>query len=194
MKLIKILLQTTIPTTADDWSIARFSLLARFLREQRRANGDPLFDVRARDRDPLGRPDSVLSTLDRSDFDQMWLFAVDVGNGLSAEDCAAISQFRRNGRGLMITRDHMDLGCSVCTLGGVGDAHHFHSINPDPDAGRREVDDPTRRPSHGRISIPVPTATTSGSRPPPAFIPCSPIRVRPPAPFASCPLIRMRGT
>ncbi len=64
------------------------------------------------------------------------------GDGLTAEDCAAISQFRRSGRGLMITRDHMDLGSSVCTLGGVGDAHHFHSRNPDPDPDRRERDDP----------------------------------------------------
>ena len=34
---IKILLQTTIPTTQDDWSIARFSKLTQLLREQRRA-------------------------------------------------------------------------------------------------------------------------------------------------------------
>jgi hypothetical protein len=36
----------------------------------------------------------------------------------------------------------MDLGSSVCSLGGVGEAHHFHSRNLDPDASRREVDDP----------------------------------------------------
>jgi hypothetical protein len=141
MNPIKILLQTTIPTTADDWSIARFSLLTQFLRDQRRG-GERLFEVTARDRDPPGSPDSVLSTLDQSDFDEMWLFAVDVGDGLRAEDCAAISRFRRSGRGLMVTRDHMDLGSSVCSLGGVGNAHHFHSRNLDPDASRREVDDP----------------------------------------------------
>ncbi len=141
MNPIKILLQTTIPTTADDWSIARFSLLSQFLRDQRRGD-ERLFEVTARDRDPPGSPDSVLSTLDQGDFDEMWLFAVDVGNGLSAEDCAGISRFRRIGRGLMVTRDHMDLGSSVCSLGGVGEAHHFHSRNLDPDASRREVDDP----------------------------------------------------
>lgn len=32
---IKVLLQTTIPSTADDWSIARFGRLAEFLRAQR---------------------------------------------------------------------------------------------------------------------------------------------------------------
>ena len=137
---IKVLLQTTIPTTADDWSIARFSLLGQLLREQRR-QGVPLFEVTMRDRDNLGAPDSVLSTLDRSSFDEMWLFAVDAGNGLSGADCAAISRFARQGRGLLVTRDHMDLGSSICDLGGVGEAHHFHSRNLDPDAARRARDD-----------------------------------------------------
>ena len=137
---IKVLLQTTIPTTADDWCIARFSLLGQFLREQRR-NGAPLFEVTMRDRESLGAPDSVLSTLDRSRFDEMWLFAADVGNGLTAADCAAISRFVRQGRGLLLTRDHMDLGSSLCDLGGVGEAHHFHSRNLDPDAARCAPDD-----------------------------------------------------
>jgi hypothetical protein len=139
---IKILLQTTIPTTADDWSIARFSLLARHLGEQRDSAGSPVFTVTARDRDPLGAPDRVLAKLDTSDFDQLWLFAVDVGNGLTSEDCEGISRFRRSGGGLLVTRDHMDLGSSVCTLGGVGKAHYFHSRNLDPDPTQREIDDP----------------------------------------------------
>jgi len=138
---IRVLLQTTIPTTADDWSIARFSLLGQFLRGQKDSSGRPLFDLTMRDRDRLGSPDSVLSSLDRSDFDQMWLFAVDTGDGLTEQDCAAISRFRRGGRGLMVTRDHMDLGSSICALGGIGAAHHFHTHNLDPDVTRREVDD-----------------------------------------------------
>ena len=142
MKPIKILLQTTIATTEDDWSIARFSHLADFLRKQQDAQGHPLFEVMTRDRDPLGAPDSLLSNLDQSDIDQMWLFAVDVGNGLTVEDCAGISRFREAGRGMLITRDHMDLGSSICTLGGVGKAHYFHSHNRDPDISNREVDDP----------------------------------------------------
>ena len=32
----------------------------------------------------------------------------------------------------MITRDHMDLGCSVCTLGEIGAAHLFHTHNLEP--------------------------------------------------------------
>ena len=42
----------------------------------------------------------------------------------------------------MVTRDHMDLGVSVCTLGGVGAAHYFHSKNLDPDDSRNRRDDP----------------------------------------------------
>ena len=138
----KILLQTTIPTTEDDWSIARFSRLAALLSSATDDQGHPLYAVTARDRDEPGRPDSVLSTIDQSDFTQLWLFAVDTGDGLTTEDCAAISRFRRSGRGLLVTRDHMDLGSSVCTLGGVGNAHYFHSRQPDPDAARNQRDDP----------------------------------------------------
>jgi hypothetical protein len=129
---IEILLQTTIPAASDDWSIARFHLLANSLRHERDSDQQPLFNVTARDRDPPGAPDSVLSGLERSEFDQLWLFAVDTGDGLSAEDCRAISNFRRRGGGLMLTRDHMDLGCSVCGIEEVGAAHHFHSKNVDP--------------------------------------------------------------
>jgi hypothetical protein len=142
MRPTKILMQTTIPTTEDDWSISRFSSLGALLAEQRDESGDPLYDIAMRDRDPPGRPDSVLSTIDQSDFDQLWLFAVDTGDGLTAEDCEAISRFRRQGRGLLVTRDHMDLGSSVCTLGGVGNAHYFHSTHQDPDVTRRRRDDP----------------------------------------------------
>jgi hypothetical protein len=139
---IKVLLQTTIPTTADDWSIGRFSLLTAFLRDQRDSDGASIFDVTARDRTPLGAPDLVLASLGESDFDEAWLFAVDVGAGLTDADCVGISQFRRRGSGLLVTRDHMDLGSSVCTLAGVGKAHYFHTRNLDPDLSRRAIDDP----------------------------------------------------
>jgi hypothetical protein len=138
----KILLQTTISATADDWDIARFHLLAEFLDGQRAPDGSKLFDVTARDRDTPGKPDRLLSRIDQSDFSQMWLFAVDTGDGLTQQDCAAIGRFRQRGGGLMVTRDHMDLGSSVCSLGGVGLAHHFHSKNPEADPRRRRIDDP----------------------------------------------------
>jgi hypothetical protein len=138
---IRILLQTTIPGTADDWNIGRFSMLRDYLAGLTDQDGAPLCDVTARDRTTPGSPDPILSTIDRSDFDELWLFAVDTGDGLDPEDCAAIGRFRENGRGLLVTRDHMDLGSSVCTLGGVGAAHFFHSTHLDPDPARRVIDD-----------------------------------------------------
>jgi len=136
----RILLQTTIPTTADDWHIGRFSLLRDHLASLRDPGGAPLYDVVARDRAARG-DDPVLATLDASDIAELWLFAVDSGNGLTADECAAIGRFRRRGGGLLVARDHEDLGSSVCTLGGVGAAHHFHSKNPEPPERRTRDDD-----------------------------------------------------
>jgi len=138
----RILLQTTIPTTEDDWSIARFSQLGALLRAAADDTGRALYDVTMRDRATASGPDPVLSRIAESDFDQLWLFAVDTGDGLSPEDCASISRFRASGRGLLVTRDHMDLGSSVCSLGGLGSAHHFHSRNIHPDPAQRRIDDP----------------------------------------------------
>ncbi len=140
-----ILLQTTIPSVEDDWHIGRFSLLRRYLESLTGDDGAPLFSVTARDRIAPGEPDPVLAALDDSDYGQLWLFAVDPGDGLTQEDCAGISRFRRRGGGLLVTRDHMDLGSSVCSLAGVGAAHHFHSKNPEPDPARRRIDDPYTR-------------------------------------------------
>lgn len=138
----KLLLQTTIETEPDDWSIQRFSVLQAFLAGLQQGEGQPAFEVVARDRAPRGRPDPVLANLAESDIDQLWLFAVDVGDGLTPEDCAGIDAFRRRGGALMITRDHMDLGSSICSLGGVGAAHHFHTRNREPDPARHCVDNP----------------------------------------------------
>ena len=130
----KILLQTTIPYSEDDWHIGRFSLLRDLLAREH--------DVVARDRENgAGGLDPVLLSLPQSDFDQIWLFAVDNGNGLQPEECHAISTFRQRGGGLMVTRDHMDLGVSVCSLDGVGDAHHFHTKNVDPEIAQAGRDD-----------------------------------------------------
>lgn len=136
-----ILLQTTIEGDQDDWNIGRFSLLRACLEGIREADGAPAFRVTARDREARDRPDPVLSRLGESAFDQLWLFAVDVGDGLTEADCAGISRFRRKGGGLLVTRDHMDLGSSICSLAGVGAAHHFHTRNLDPDTTRRCIDD-----------------------------------------------------
>ena len=148
--MLNLLLQTTIEGDPDDWHIARFSRLVSFLSQLQDDDGRPAFQVTARDRTPRAAPDPMLSTLDESDFDQLWLFAVDTGDGLTPEDCASISRFRRRGGGLMVTRDHMDLGSSICNLSGIGAAHHFHSRNCEPDADRQCVDNPFS----GRISWP----------------------------------------
>jgi len=140
-KPLRILLQSTIPTTANDWHIGRFSLLRDYLTEQTDTDGSKLFDVVARDREATGSPDPILSTLDTSDFDELWLFAVDTGDGLHADDCEAISRFRHRGGGLLVARDHMDLGCSVRFLLGVGSANRFHTHNVDPEPSRRRPDD-----------------------------------------------------
>lgn len=142
---IKILLQTTIVPTEDDWSIARFGRLEKLLSAAVGRDGETLYDVTARDRGPLIAPDPILSKLDQSDFNQLWLFAVDVGDGLTSEDCQAISRFREAGRGLMVTRDHMDLGSSICELGGVGAAHFFHTRNTLDDPAQCVRDDPYTR-------------------------------------------------
>ena len=140
-KPLRILLQSTIPATANDWHIGRFSQLHDYLAEQTGANGTKLFEVVARDRETLGGPDPILSKIDASDFDELWLFAVDTGDGLHEDDCEAISRFRRRGGGLLVARDHMDLGCSVRFLLGVGSANRFHTHNVDPDPSRRRPDD-----------------------------------------------------
>lgn len=137
-KPINVLLQTTIGPTVDDWHIGRFSMLRAYLDSLTTTDGSRLFNVTARDRDDSGAPDPVLSALDRSTYDELWLFAVDSGNGLQDADHAGILRFRARGGGLLVTRDHMDLGCSVCGLGPVGAAHIFRTHNavdplPEPD-------------------------------------------------------------
>ncbi|TFW16121.1 hypothetical protein [Duganella callida] len=141
MNPINVLLQTTIETTDNDWHIGRFSLLRDLLASLKDAEGRPLFAVTARDRGPVGRPDPVLSTLADSDYDQVWLFAVDTGDGLHAQDRAGLEAFHRRGGGLMLTRDHMDLGCSICSLDVLGGLHLFHSHNREAGSAPPAPDD-----------------------------------------------------
>ncbi|MCC5640190.1 hypothetical protein LC593_31035 [Nostoc sp. CHAB 5844] len=140
---IRILLQTTIPTTEDDWSIFRFSMLQEYLASIQDESGNSLFAVTGRDRhsDAEGN-DPILGSLDQSDFDELWLFALDVGEGLTAKDVAGINAFRRRGGGILTTRDHQDMGCSMCDLIDIGDIHYFNTKNPDPDESRWNRDDP----------------------------------------------------
>jgi hypothetical protein len=144
-RTLRILVQTTTPRKADDWSIESFRLLRKELASIE--EGGLRFDVVARDRAPgSSAPDPVLSTLHESDFDELWLFALDEGDGLTPADCWGITRFRQRGGGVLSTRDHQDAGSSLCILPGLGAAHHFQTLNPEPDADRRAADD-TETPS-----------------------------------------------
>jgi hypothetical protein len=139
---IRILLQTTISGVEDDWNIGRFSLLKEHLSSVKDDDGSALFEVIGRNREENSSgDDAVLSGLDKSEFDELWLFAVDTGDGLSASDCQGITRFRQRGGGIMATRDHQDLGSSLCTLGGIGAAHFFHTKQQEPDPERHARDD-----------------------------------------------------
>jgi hypothetical protein len=139
---IRILLQTTIPMTEDAWTIESFSLLRDHLASIKEQDDTRLYDVTARNRESNSAgDDAILSRLGESDFDELWLFALDTGDGLSTPDCEGITRFRQRGGGILAARDHHDLGSSLCTLGGVGNAHFFHSKNPDPDESRHVRDD-----------------------------------------------------
>ena len=144
-RTVKILVQTTIPSRPDDWSIGSLSLMRKELAEI--DEPEIRFEVVSRDRAAdFKSPDPVLSKLDESDFDELWLFALDQGEGLVAEDRSGITRFWQRGGGILTTRDHQDMGASLSALGGVGAAHHFQSRNPEPDEERRSPDD-TQTPS-----------------------------------------------
>lgn len=140
---IPILMQTTIHFAEDDWHIGRFSRLRDELASLKDESGKHLYEVTTRDRetDAAGN-DPILSALDQTKFQELWLFAVDLGDGLTTADCQGITRFRQRGGGIMATRDHQDLGTSLCTLGGIGRAHFFHSKHPEPDTSRHVRDDP----------------------------------------------------
>jgi hypothetical protein len=134
--MARILLKTTIPYTADDWHVGRFSLLVRHLQ-------DDGHDVSARDRveDTQGN-DVDLMRLAEGEWRQLWLFAVDTTGALTATDCDNIHRFHALGGGIMLTRDHHDTGSCLVKLGRIGAAHNFHSANPEADVTRRQRDDP----------------------------------------------------
>jgi hypothetical protein len=133
--MARILLKTTIPYAADDWHIGRFALLRDHLAGLGHA-------VTARDRLADARGDDAdLVDLATAPIDQLWLFAVDCGGGLTERDGAGIAAFRARGGGVLATRDHQDLGACLLRLGELGAAHHFQTVNREPDAARHCPDD-----------------------------------------------------
>jgi hypothetical protein len=137
---LRILLKTTIAPVKDDWNIGRFSLLCRHLASLR--NGRSYYDVTARDRveDECGNDVDLIGAA-RGEFDQLWLFAADDTGALTDRDVEAIATFRDRGGGVLLTRDHQDLGACLGKLGALGATHYFQSVNPDPDPSRRCCDD-----------------------------------------------------
>jgi hypothetical protein len=135
MSAIRILLQTTIPFSIDDWHVGRFSLLAQEL-----AAAGPDVEVTARDR-ASASDDPVLCTIDRSNFDEVWIIGVDTGRGLTPAERDALVRFRERGGGLLTARDHQDLGSCLATLPGPGSANYFRSVNLDPVVANRSRDD-----------------------------------------------------
>lgn len=138
----KILLQITLPFVEDDWNTGRLSLLTEHLKSLKDETGDTLYEVTARnlEKDESGS-DPVILNLPDSDFDELWLFALDTEGNLNKKECEAITKFRQKGRGIFTTRDHQDMGTSLCTVGGIGAAHYFHSKQNDPEAARNKRDD-----------------------------------------------------
>ncbi len=138
----RILLKSTIPYTEDDWHIGRFSRLRAHLEGLRGPGGERQFAVDTRDRiSTAGGDDEDLAGLGASAYDQLWLFAVDAGGGLTAGDCAGIDAFRARGGGCLVSRDHQDLGACVLGLPGIGAAHYFHTRNLEPLSERHSPDD-----------------------------------------------------
>lgn len=131
----RILLQTTITAQPDDWDITRFSLLAAELRSAGH-------DVVARNRAHHG-DDPVLSVLDDLTFDQLWLMAVDTGDGLTDAEADAVMRFRRNGGGVLTARDHQDLGSCLTRLGSLGLVNEFQDKTVDQSHLCDDQDTPT---------------------------------------------------
>jgi hypothetical protein len=83
-KPIRILLQTTVPSTNDDWGIDRLSMLRDYLVSLKDDAGNPACDVVSRVGEASLKEnrqlnadgdDPILSTLGDADFDELWLFA-----------------------------------------------------------------------------------------------------------------------
>ena len=138
----RILLKTTIGAVEDDWNIGRFSLLASYLRSLKDGSGSPSYDVQARNRaENAAGDDADLAELAGGAYDQLWLIGTDVTGALTAGDVEYITRFRRRGGGILLSRDHEDLGACITKLGPVGATHYFHTANPDPDESHRCADD-----------------------------------------------------
>src|SRR6202045_2164088 len=138
----RILVKTTIGPVPDDWHVGRFSLLTEHLRSLKDSSGGVLYDVVARDRNenPKG-DDTDLLQLANGAYDQLWLIGTDATGALTSGDVDNVTQFRGRGGGILLTRDHQDLGACVTRLGALGTTQYFQTANPDPEESHRCRDD-----------------------------------------------------
>ena len=90
-------------------------------------------EVVARNRVEGAGDDPVLTHIDHLGYDQLWLMAVDVGDGLSANEADAIARFRERGGGVLTARDHQRLGSCLLRLGSLGLVNRFHDETVDPE-------------------------------------------------------------
>jgi hypothetical protein len=140
--LTRILVKTTIGQVMDDWHIGRFSLLTEHLRSLKDARGDVLYEVTAHDRiENQDGDDADLVRLARGAYDQLWLIGADETGALTSGDTENIAHFRAHGGGVLLTRDHQDLGSCLARLGALGETQFFHTANPDPDESHWCCDD-----------------------------------------------------
>jgi len=138
----RVLVKTTIGTLADDWHVGRFSLLTEHLRSLKDSSGGVLYAVAARDRSVNQKGDDTdLVKLADGAYDQLWLIGADETGALTSGDIDNVAQFRRRGGGVLLTRDHQDLGACLTRLGALGATQYFQTANPDPDESHRCCDD-----------------------------------------------------
>lgn len=90
-----------------------------------------------------------------NDFDQVWLFGISSGSGLSTAELPIVESFMDGGGGLFATGDHGSLGSALCgNIKRVKDMRHWsdypNSVNTTNEvsmSGKRRND--TNRPSAG---------------------------------------------
>jgi hypothetical protein len=144
--MARIIIQSTLRDSEGEWQIDRFSSLVSLLRGAGH-------EVEARNRVPdKDGSDPVLASLATSNFDELWLFAADSGNGLAPADVRGILRFRERGGGIFTSRDRENVGVSLLNLGSVGRVNHFRTYNRAARRhgfraalNRREVADPFER-------------------------------------------------
>ena len=121
----------------------------------------------------------MLSRLGDGAFDELWLFAVDTGQGLTPREREALFEFHARGGGILTARDHQDLGASLCGIPCSAPWSTFTVFSP---RARRRGASPTMttRRSRGPTTTLAGTAICSRSSPrAPPIRSCSATGTRP---------------